>query len=81
VVQLFLINSIRVLPHQQDTGGFFIALLTKTKDLPWEDKKSENENATAVSGTPSTGSVLSQTLSISGFAIEMCIKNVMVTCR
>jgi len=29
-------KCIRVLPHQQDTGGFFIALLTKTSELPWE---------------------------------------------
>ena len=28
--------SMRVLAHQQDTGNFFIALLTKTGDLPWQ---------------------------------------------
>jgi len=33
---LFCEISIRVLPHQQDTGGFFIALLSKTQNLPWE---------------------------------------------
>lgn len=31
--------SVRVLPHQQDTGGFFIALLKKQKALPWEKTK------------------------------------------
>ncbi|CAG7816855.1 unnamed protein product [Allacma fusca] len=28
-------KCVRVLAHQQDTGNFFIALLTKTGDLPW----------------------------------------------
>ncbi|XP_058825989.1 tRNA (cytosine(34)-C(5))-methyltransferase [Topomyia yanbarensis] len=31
-----LTRCIRVLPHQQNTGGFFIALLEKKKKLPWE---------------------------------------------
>lgn len=39
-------KCIRVLPHQQNTGGFFIALLEKKKSLPWEKKEEEpNENA------------------------------------
>lgn len=29
----------RVLPHQQDTGGFFIAVLVKKATLPWQQKK------------------------------------------
>ena len=29
------IFSIRVYPHQQDTGGFFIAVLKKKSSLPW----------------------------------------------
>ncbi|PVD20659.1 hypothetical protein C0Q70_18817 [Pomacea canaliculata] len=28
-------RCIRVLPHQQDTGGFFIAVLQKIQPLPW----------------------------------------------
>lgn len=28
--------SIRILPHHQDTGGFFVAVLEKTKPLPGE---------------------------------------------
>lgn len=28
--------SIRILPHHQDTGGFFVAVLEKIKPLPWE---------------------------------------------
>uniref|UniRef100_A0A915JTY2 SAM-dependent MTase RsmB/NOP-type domain-containing protein n=1 Tax=Romanomermis culicivorax TaxID=13658 RepID=A0A915JTY2_ROMCU len=27
--------SMRILPHQQDTGGFFVALLKKTNKFPW----------------------------------------------
>ncbi|CAL8141625.1 unnamed protein product [Orchesella dallaii] len=34
-------KCVRVLPHQQDTGGFFIALLTKTRLLPWEKTEVE----------------------------------------
>lgn len=33
---VFLFVSIRVLPHQQNTGGFFVAVLQKTAPLPWE---------------------------------------------
>lgn len=28
--------SMRILPHHQDTGGFFVAVLKKVKSLPWE---------------------------------------------
>lgn len=34
-------RCIRVLPHQQNTGGFFIALLEKKKPLPWEAEVAE----------------------------------------
>ncbi|ODM91643.1 tRNA (cytosine(34)-C(5))-methyltransferase [Orchesella cincta] len=34
-------KCVRVLPHKQDTGGFFIALLTKTRLLPWENTEVE----------------------------------------
>eukprot|EP00794_Sanderia_malayensis_P018755 gene18755-20646_t len=34
--QLNLNRCMRVYPHQQDTGGFFIAVLRKTKVLPWQ---------------------------------------------
>lgn len=33
---LINIFSIRILPHHQDTGGFFVAVLEKLKPLPWE---------------------------------------------
>ena len=29
----------RILPHAQDTGGFFVAVLQKTAPCPWESKK------------------------------------------
>lgn len=28
----------RILPHHQDTGGFFVAVLEKVKSLPWESE-------------------------------------------
>ena len=34
--KLNLKKCLRILPHQQDTGGFFVALLEKTALLPWE---------------------------------------------
>lgn len=39
------IFSIRILPHHQDTGGFFVTVLEKVKPLPWEKniKQSEDE--------------------------------------
>lgn len=42
---LHLDRCVRVLPHYQNTGGFFIAALRKTVDLlPWEAAKSEKVN-------------------------------------
>lgn len=29
-------KSMRILPHQQNTGGFFVAVFEKTQVLPWE---------------------------------------------
>lgn len=40
----------RILPHHQDTGGFFVAVLEKVNHLPWErashikDESIENSN-------------------------------------
>lgn len=41
-------KSMRILPHQQNTGGFFVAVFEKTETLPWEGairatKKQEEE--------------------------------------
>ena len=33
---LHLERSMRLVPHDQDTGGFFVAALRKVKSLPWE---------------------------------------------
>lgn len=41
-------RCLRVLPHHQNTGGFFVAALTKKRLLPWERKteeKSDVQNA------------------------------------
>lgn len=40
--QMNLERCIRVLPHQQDSGGFFIALLEKTSDFTNPDTEFEN---------------------------------------
>jgi tRNA (cytosine34-C5)-methyltransferase len=38
--ELHLDRCVRVLPHLQDTGGFFIALIRKTADkMPWEPEE------------------------------------------
>lgn len=34
-------KSMRILPHYQNTGGFFVAALKKTKLMPWERKQKE----------------------------------------
>ncbi|XP_049285733.1 tRNA (cytosine(34)-C(5))-methyltransferase [Anopheles funestus] len=36
VEKYHLDRCLRILPHQQNTGGFFVALLEKRKPLPWE---------------------------------------------
>lgn len=35
--------SIRILPHHQDTGGFFVTVMEKIKPLPWETTLKRNE--------------------------------------
>ena len=32
----------RILPHHQDTGGFFVAVLEKVKLLPWESNSNSD---------------------------------------
>ena len=41
------IHSMRVLPHHQDTGGFFIAVLEKKDWLPWQRKQKRTQQSTA----------------------------------
>ncbi|XP_046667880.1 tRNA (cytosine(34)-C(5))-methyltransferase [Homalodisca vitripennis] len=42
-------RCIRVLPHHQDTGGFFIAVLKKLAPLPWESPKTSGGSTVDVS--------------------------------
>ena len=35
----------RFLPHLQDTGGFFVAVIRKTAKLPWQKEKAPEEKA------------------------------------
>lgn len=43
-----MIRSLRVLPHQQNTGGFFVAVLKKVAPLPWESTKTVETTTTKV---------------------------------
>lgn len=46
--ELKLERCIRILPHQQDTGGFFVAVLKKTgSKLPWESQSKSKPTALA----------------------------------
>ncbi|XP_045505292.1 tRNA (cytosine(34)-C(5))-methyltransferase [Colias croceus] len=39
-------KCIRILPHHQDTGGFFVAVFEKVNPLPWEkDQKDQKEES------------------------------------
>jgi tRNA (cytosine34-C5)-methyltransferase len=40
---LGLEKCMRILPHQQDTGGFFVAVLVKTSHLPWMRDSKESK--------------------------------------
>lgn len=31
-----IVDSLRILPHHQNTGGFFVSVLKKVAPLPWE---------------------------------------------
>lgn len=39
--------SIRILPHQQNTGAFFVAVLQKVGPYTAREKKNEKDNAEA----------------------------------
>lgn len=49
-ILMVYIYSIRILPHHQDTGGFFVTVLEKIKPLPWESpvKQTDVETDKAV---------------------------------
>ncbi|XP_033123738.1 RNA cytosine-C(5)-methyltransferase NSUN2-like isoform X2 [Anneissia japonica] len=43
--QFNLHRCIRMLPHHEDSGGFFVAVLQKTEHLPWSKEGKAKENA------------------------------------
>ncbi|EZA61105.1 hypothetical protein DMN91_005024 [Ooceraea biroi] len=43
-------RCMRILPHHQDTGGFFVAVLEKVKSLPWESEASALSQSVQSSG-------------------------------
>ncbi|XP_076672573.1 tRNA (cytosine(34)-C(5))-methyltransferase Nsun2 isoform X1 [Andrena cerasifolii] len=47
-------RCMRILPHHQDTGGFFVAILEKVKQLPWEHKLEADEITENVCETNNT---------------------------
>lgn len=49
-----LFCSMRVLPHHQDTGGFFIAVLEKKDWLPWQRKQRKIRQQTPPTETSTT---------------------------
>ncbi|OWF56488.1 tRNA (cytosine(34)-C(5))-methyltransferase [Mizuhopecten yessoensis] len=52
---LHLDRCVRVLPHHQDTGGFFIAVLTKKTHLPWQPPPKDTESSSTDSKSESVG--------------------------
>lgn len=35
---MFVCVSMRILPHHQNTGGFFVAVLVKKAQMPWNKR-------------------------------------------
>ncbi|GFT67052.1 hypothetical protein NPIL_67921 [Nephila pilipes] len=50
--ELHLEHCLRILPHHQDTGGFFVAVLQKNGKLPWEKATEEIQDNTSRSPPP-----------------------------
>ncbi|CAN0334315.1 unnamed protein product, partial [Discosporangium mesarthrocarpum] len=63
---LHLERCMRVLPHHQDTGGFFVAVLEKTGPIFWKDLTRPEENlgdiTTATPSAPATNSLADATV-------------------
>ena len=49
-LRFHLDRCMRVLPHLQNTGGFFVAVLEKSAPCPWENKKKYEGEAEEGSG-------------------------------
>lgn len=43
-VDIHLDRCLRFLPHHNDDGGFFVALIKKVKPLPWERDQTSTDN-------------------------------------
>ncbi|XP_060081497.1 RNA cytosine-C(5)-methyltransferase NSUN2-like [Ylistrum balloti] len=52
---MHLDRCVRVLPHHQDTGGFFIAVLTKKHHLPWQTPPKATEPSSEESKDQAVG--------------------------
>lgn len=50
-------KSMRILPHFQNTGGFFVAVLTKKTLLPWERKPKEQSETTELTESKSVSDI------------------------
>ena len=57
---LLFLYSMRVLPHHQDTGGFFIAILEKKDWLPWQRKQRRTQQSTVTETTTTKAESLEQ---------------------
>lgn len=60
---MYTFYSIRILPHRQDTGAFFVAVLEKTHHLPWE-------SVGRVEPSGSAGNVESSSIDSAGTFVE-----------
>ena len=43
--QICLDHTMRILPHDQNSGGFFVALLRKKQNFQWKYKTNTKEKA------------------------------------
>lgn len=43
-IEIGLHNTMRILPHDQNSGGFFVALLRKNQDFEWKYESGKNDN-------------------------------------
>ncbi|KAJ8676746.1 hypothetical protein QAD02_012533, partial [Eretmocerus hayati] len=50
-------RCMRILPHHQDTGGFFVAVLEKVKLLPWEAESISTEESDLEIASSGVGAV------------------------
>ena len=62
--------SLRVLPHHQDTGGFFIAVLHKSVWLPWQRRAQRGDSDESATASDSSRNEESQRPSVLGAGSE-----------